>query len=137
MPAALAEYVGDLPDGFRGGDDQASHALAEMSAYLSELARDPLTPKLNLTLLVGYLLDKGAWGMGESYAALVILAGLADELAIEHGDLVVGRSIDREVVAAIYRQMVEVDTRTFQKAAAKLWAQSFQTELPVLELIAR
>lgn len=137
MPAAMAEYVGDLPEGFQGKDGLAESALAEMSAYLSQLARDPLTPRLNLTLLVGYLLDTKSWGMGESYAALVILAGLADELDIEHSDLVVARRIDRDAVAKVYEQMSEVETEALRKAAATLWSRSFETELPTLTLIAR
>ncbi len=137
MPDALAEYVGDLPDGLAGQGTLAASALAEMSAYLSELARDPLTPKLNLTLLVRYLLDKGAWGMGESYAALVIVEGLADELGIEHEDFVIRRSINRDTIAEVYKQLCEVESDRFQDAAILLWARSFETELPVLELIAR
>jgi hypothetical protein len=137
MPAALAEYVGELPGGFRGQGDLASSSLAEMSAYLSELSRDPLTPKLNLTILVGYLLNTQAWGMGESYAALVILGGLADKLSIEHSELVVGRRIDRDAVAQIYQKMVEVETEQLQRAAARLWEEYFELELPQLELIAR
>jgi hypothetical protein len=137
MPPALALYVGDLPDGLAGQGNRASSALAEMSAYLSELARDPLTPKINLTLLVRYLLDKGAWGMSESYAALVIVEGLADELGIEHGSFVVGRSIQRSTVAAVYTKMCEVESEAFRSAAKALWAKFFGLELPVLELISR
>lgn len=137
MPPALAEYVGDLPEGLAGQGTRASSALAEMSAYLSELARDPLTPKLNLTLLVRYLFDKGAWGMSESYAALVIVEALADELGIEHGPFVAGRRIQRSTVAAVYTKMCEVEGDTFRAAAKSLWGKFFGTELPSLELISR
>lgn len=137
MPPALAEYVGDLPEGLAGQGTLASSALAEMSAYLSELARDPLTPKLNLTLLMRYLLDKRTWGMSESYAALVIVEGLADELGIAHEDFVVGRSINRDTIARVYEVMAKTDTAKLQSAAKVLWARSFAAEFPVLEIIAR
>ncbi len=137
MPPALAAYVGDLPEGLAGQGTLAASALAEMSAYLSELARDPLTPKLNLTLLVRYLFDKGSWGMGESYAALVIVEGMADELGIAHEDFVVRRSINRKTIADVYHKMCEVESAKFRAAASALWARSFETELPTLELIAR
>ncbi len=138
MPPALAAYVGELPEGLTGqGSRRASSALLEMSAYLSELARDPLTPKLNLTLLMRYLLDKSAVGMSESYAALVIVEGLADELGIEHEGFVVRRRINRSTIAAVYTKMCEVDNETFRSAAKTLWAKFFGVELPVLELISR
>lgn len=137
MPPELAEYVGDLPEGLAGQGTRAASALAEMSAYLSELARDPLTPKLNLTLLVGYLFDKGSWGMGESYAALVIVEGLADELGIEHDHFVIGRSINRTTIAAVYEKMCKVEPEKFRSAARTLWSRSFDTELPQLELVSR
>ena len=44
---------------------------------------------------------------------------------------------DRDAVAEVYRQMAEVETSRLREAAAKLWAQSFGTPLPALELIAR
>ena len=108
-----------------------------MSAYLSELARDPLTPKVNLTLLMHYLLSKPAWGMSESYAALVIVEGLADELGIKHGEFAIGRSINRATIAEVYEAMCSIDNDTFRAAAKTLWERSFETDLPVLELIAR
>ncbi len=137
MPAELAEYVGELKEGYLGQGGLRSGSLAEASAYLSELARDPLTPKLNLTLLTGYLLSESKWGMSESYAALVILEGLAEELGIEHGPLVVGRRIDSATVAALYQQLAKVSSPELRDAAAKLWQRYFQTPLPTLELIAR
>ncbi len=137
MPEELAHYVGELPEGYRGEGGLASSALAETSAYLSELARDPLTPRTNLTLLARYLLSRRAWGMGESYAALVIFGGLADELGLDHAPLVSGRSINRTVVAALYMALTELDSDTLQDASMTLWARLFKTDLPVLELVAR
>ncbi len=137
MPEELAAYVGELPDGYRGQSGLASSAVAEMSAYLSELARDPLTPRTNLTLLARYLLNRGAWGMGESYAALVIFEGLAAELGMDHPPLVVGRSIDRDVVAKLFMAFTDLDSDALQDASMTLWARYFETDLPVLELVAR
>jgi len=137
MPEELSEYVGPLPEGYRGKGGLASSAVAEMSAYLSELARDPLTPRTNLTLLARYLLNRGAWGMGESYAALVIFEGLAAELGMDHEPLVVGRSINRAVVAELFMAFTDLDPDTLQDASMTLWARYFETDLPVLELVAR
>tara|TARA_R110002073_G_scaffold140253_6_gene290743 strand:+ start:4765 stop:6390 length:1626 start_codon:yes stop_codon:yes gene_type:complete len=137
MPEELAAYVGELPDGYRGEGGMASRALAEMSAYLSELARDPLTPRTNLTLLARYLLNRDMWGMGESYAALVIFEGLAAELGLDHTPLVVRRQIDRAVVAQLFMAFTDLDPDTLQDASMMLWARYFETDLPVLELVAR
>jgi hypothetical protein len=137
MPQELAAYVGELPDGYLGQGGLASSALAEMSAYLSELARDPLTPRTNLTLLAAYLLDRRAWGMGESYAALVIFEGLAAELGMDHAPLVAGRRIDRDVIAKLFMAFTDLDPDTLQDASMTLWARYFETDLPVLELVAR
>jgi hypothetical protein len=137
MPPALARYVGELPEGFEGKPGLASHALAETSAYLSELARDPLTKRVNLTLLATYLLNTRGWGMAESYAALVIMQGLCEELSIEHEEFVVRRRIQRDAVAKAYLAMVEVDREKLGKAATDLWQRFFAMSLPELELVAR
>ncbi len=137
MPEELSRYVGELPKGYRGEGGLASSALAETSAYLSELARDPLTPRTNLTLLARYLLNRRAWGMGESYAALVIFGGLAHELAVVHEPLVSGRSINRSAVAGLYMAFTDLDSDALQDASMMLWARLFKTELPELELVAR
>jgi len=62
---------------------------------------------------------------------------LADELGIEHGPFVAGRSIQRSTVAAVYTKMCEVEGDTFRAAAKSLWGKFFETELPDLELISR
>ena len=137
MPEELAAYVGELPDGYRGEGGLASSALAETSAYLSELARDPLTRRTNLTLLARYLLNRDMWGMGESYAALVIFEGLAAELGMDHPPLVASRQIDRDLVAKLFMAFTDLDPDTLQDASMTLWARYFETDLPVLELVAR
>lgn len=137
MPEELAAYVGELPGGYQGEGGLASGALAEMSAYLSELARDPLTPHINLTLLTRYLLNRSASGMSESYAALAIFEGLAAELHLEHPPLVARRRINRAAAAELYLAFTDLDSDTLQDASMTLWHRYFGRDLPVLELIAR
>jgi hypothetical protein len=137
MPEALSKYVGELPNGYRGEGDMASSALAEMSAYLSELARDPLTVRLNLAMVAGFALNRNHWGGPECYAGLVILEQLAIETGIETRPLVLGRHIQQDAVAETYQKLSELDESTLRSAAGSLWAFLFEHPLPQLEIVSR
>ena len=136
VPAPLEQYTGPLLD--RRGEPRELVQLArdELSAYLAELARDRLTPRVNFTLISRFLFDRDRWGSAECYAALVIFEGLASELdvAIE-GELVVSGSIDREVIAEVYLAVTDRPEAEVRAAAEKLWERLFKASLPAIEIV--
>ena len=137
MPKELEDYVGELPEGYLGEPGLASGALAELSAYLSELGRDPLTTQINLGMLAGYLFNRRAWGMGECYAALVVFEVLADAHKIEHTPFVERRKIQQAEVARVYLKLAALPSEELTASASKAWEKLFGRPLPELELIAR
>lgn len=132
MPAALEAHVGPLePDGQE--NVRARRALAELSAYLSEIARGPQLVKTNLALFAGHLFNRRSWGTAESYAALVTFEGLGREVGFER-PLRVGRTIDRAALAELYLALRDVPSARLASLAAELWASLFGRPLPPLVL---
>jgi hypothetical protein len=134
MPEALEARVGALME---DGKERrlAASARAELSAYLAELARDARTPKLGLTMIARFLFDQRLHGTGESYAALTILEGLADRLAVP-GKVLVNHKIDRHAVAGVWLALVALPPERLREEARKLWEALFGVPLPELRKVA-
>ncbi|MDQ3034058.1 MAG: hypothetical protein M3Y87_16705, partial [Myxococcota bacterium] len=131
MPPRLEAMVGPL----RRGDLVnllAQRSNAELSAYLSELARDATIARANLALLVRNLFDVRLWGTPECYAALVVLEGLADRMGLAHGPLVVAHAIDRAEVARAHLALAARPDEELRASAAQLWQDLYGRPLPVL-----
>jgi hypothetical protein len=136
VPGELEEYTGPLLD--RRGKPRATVSLArdELSAYLAELARDPLTTRVNLTLISRFLFDRERWGSAECYAALVIFEGLAAQAGIElDGELVENGEIDRERVADIYLALSAQRVQDLRNFARTLWERLFDAPLPDIDIV--
>ncbi len=136
MPRALEALVGPLD---AGGDDRsgAASAQAELSAYLAELARDARTPRVGLSLVARFLFDRRMHGAPESYAALVIVEGLADGLGVRVGTpLLTAGTIDRRAVAVVWEALVALPPERLREAARQLWERLFAAPLPELRLVA-
>jgi len=135
FPEALVQYTGPLEvDGFE--NHRARHAVAELSAYLSELARGPAVVKMNLALFSTHLFRRPAWGTSESYAALVVFEGLARQLGIApHGSLTRGRWINRQTMAFLYLDIRARASREIAAAAAALFEELFGAPLPPLQRV--
>lgn len=131
IPPALEAMTGPLETEL-GDNPRASRAVAELSAYLSELAREPGVVKMNLALLSRHVLARHNWGSPECYAALVIFAGLADALGLAHRPFIEGRRIDRQSVAFAFLEIRERDGAAITAAATELWAELFGRPLPQL-----
>jgi hypothetical protein len=133
MPPSLERWAGPaLADGRERR--AAARARSEMSAYLSQIARDERTTKSDATLALRFLLDDKLQGIPECYAALAILEGLADELAIPiDGPLVEGANVVRPRAASLYLAVMEKPKRALEEAAKRVWEKSFGAELPPLE----
>lgn len=135
FPEALVQYTG--PPEVEGMENRrARQAVAELSAYLSELARDPRVVKMNLALFSTHLFRRPAWGTGECYAALVVFEGLARRLGISaHGSLTQGRWINRQTMAFLYLDIRARPSREIAEAAAALFEELFGAPLPPLERV--
>lgn len=101
VPAALAELTGETESEDRV-NRRAERANAELSAYLSQIARSPEQARTSLLHVASFVMDRNAWSRPEAYAALVVLESLANAAGVEHGPLVVARRVVRGEIAAIY-----------------------------------
>lgn len=101
VPEALADYTGETESEDRV-NRRAERANAELSAYLSQIARTPTLARSSLLHVASFLMDRSAWSRPEAYAALVVFESLARAAGIEHGELVVAHRIVRGEVSAIY-----------------------------------
>jgi hypothetical protein len=131
MPPALERLTGPLEVAGRR-NRRASRALAELSAYTSELARGQSLVRTNLALLCQHLFDVRGWGSAESNAALVIVEGLARHLGEPVPTLLVDRAIDRETLARLLLALRRHSADELSRAAAALWAELFGEPLPAI-----
>jgi len=125
-PPALRAYVGDpLPPtvGF------VARARAELSAYTSQIASDPITPQLALWNLANMAFRKDHWGSAESYVAVVVIEGLARQLGIRvaPGPVIHDGHIDRHRLAILALPLIGVTDDDLRAAARRLW-QDFYAE---------
>lgn len=121
-----------LPEG--GRDRRAWHRRAELSAYLSELARSPELARVNLALIGQHLYLARAWGTAESTGTVLIFEGLARQLGVEHEPLVVARRVQRQALAALHLELRGRSGEELSAAATALWAELFGRPLPPLSL---
>jgi hypothetical protein len=132
MPAALERWVGPLEANGRERRG-AERARSEMSAYLAQLARDEGTTKADTILALRFLLDQKMQGIPECYAALAILEGLADELAIPiDGPLVENGNISRQRAALLILAVLDKPAEAIRAASKRVWEKSFRSELAPL-----
>lgn len=118
-------------DGSR--DRRAWARRAELSAYLSEIARSAELAKVNLALIGRHLTLARAWGTVESSGALLIFEGLARHLGLEHEPLLVSRRVQRPALAALHLRLRQRSGEELSQAARELWAELFGAPLPPLE----
>ncbi|MFT7582044.1 MAG: hypothetical protein ACI9MR_003725 [Myxococcota bacterium] len=130
-PAVLRSALGETDDGDAAfAKRRLRHAAFELSAYLSEVARDPAWSKLSLTLLARFVLDPSGRS-AEWYAAHLILDGLAAELGVSARARVDGRVIPRRA-AEVYLALMDAGDEALADAAKTVWRAWFGTNLPTL-----
>jgi hypothetical protein len=121
-PEPLAELLGPAY-----GDDgepsrRVERARAELAAYLSQIANDPVTPRLALWNVIRHALTARMAGSAESFAGVLIATGLARELAIPSAGAVIhDREIDRVRLTRIARPLAGVSGDRLRSAARALW----------------
>jgi hypothetical protein len=118
-PAALLANVGP-------GDGKTARfvlrARAELAAYTSQIASDPVIPQLALWNLANLGFTKERWGTAESYVAVVVIEGLATHLGIAtKGPVVHDGQLDRARLAALAAPLAAVPDDQLRAAARELW----------------
>ena len=132
VPDALAAYTGRTESEDRV-NRLAERANAELSAYLSQVAREPDRVMTNLVHIIGFPMSRHDWNRPECWAALVIFESLAQELGISHGDFVVDRRIVRAQIARVYQSIRGHTGPAIAEAAQHAWATLYGAPLPPLE----
>lgn len=129
VPPALAEYTGETESEDRV-NRRAERANAELSAYLSQVARGPEHARTSLLHVASFLMARESWSMPEAYAALVVFSSIAESAGIEHGPLVVARRVVRGEIAGIYGAVR--GRPDLADLAGRAWARLYGSELPTL-----
>ena len=134
-PPALADILGDADD--REGEPRkdVEHARAELSAYVSQLANDPVTAQMSLWNVARFAFDDDQVGTPESYAGVVIVEGLAKHLGLASpGPVIHDRRIDRERLATLAMPMTKLSGDQLRTAARALWKDLYAEEMvPIVD----
>jgi hypothetical protein len=133
LPAALEKYTGALHNADGEERGVASHAAAELSAYLADIARSPY-PVWRLFQIARFVLDTNSWATPECYAGLVIIEELAARSNIPIGiPLIQAGSIQRKRIVAILLALAKDEN--LADSAERAWAELFSRPLtPFKEL---
>jgi hypothetical protein len=131
MPAELAKYVGPPRDSSGRGNAMAVRARNELSAYISQIASDMWLPQASLWNLARHAFQSSRRGSPESFAAVIVLEGLARQLAIstDKGGVFRRGEIDRDRLAELVAPLAGKTTIELRSAAARLWAELFDEPL--------
>ncbi|HEY0476082.1 MAG TPA: hypothetical protein VGD37_01080 [Kofleriaceae bacterium] len=121
--------------GDAAGPDGACPELArsELSAYLSQIANDPVTPQFAYWHVVAFAFDRRTWGNAESYAGVWITAGIARHLGLAAADpLIRNREIDRHRLAVLARAIAGQPEAALRAAARATWQDQFGAPLATI-----
>jgi hypothetical protein len=77
---------------------------------------------------------RDAWGMAETYAAIVIFEELARELGLEPGVIVRSPNVVRSEVARLFLAIRTHTGAAVADAARRAWQRLYGVDLPPLEL---
>jgi hypothetical protein len=122
-PAVVEDVLGPPHD--EAGDEPpiVRSVRAELSAYLSQLANDPVTPHGALWKLAYDALASDRWGTGEAYVAGIVLDGLARRLAAPGEAL--PRSLRRAALVRLIPRLAATPGPALRAAAVGLWQELY------------
>ncbi len=127
LPEALARRVGT-------DHDFARRTMAELSAYLSELAREPRLVDLNLALFASHLLNRRRTGTAEAHAGAAVFEGLARRLGLDEASAALSAAHpERSEVARLLVRLLELPDDQLSAHAAVLWEELTGRPLPEIE----
>ena len=133
VPEALSRYTGETGE-LEGVNLRAERANAELSAYLSQIARRPALAWTSLIHVASFLMSRPSWRMPEAYAAVALFESIATEAGIEHTSLIAGREIVRAEASRIYGELRSLGAEELSRLAGRTWARLYGSELPELVL---
>lgn len=123
-PAALAEHIGAADDAAGHPRNYVDHCRNELSAYASQLANDPLTPRTAYFQLVNFAFERRLWGTPESFAAVILSERLAAHLTPGGGpplEVIHDGAIDRARLAGMARTVTAASPDALRAAARATW----------------
>lgn len=135
-PDELAEHIGHLEDAKGKHRDYQHHVHAELSAYISQIANDPVTPQLAYWHVAGFAFDRHAWGSPESYVGVLVTEHLARHLRVApQDDLIHDGEIDRDRLAARAIPIAAASAEKLRAAARATWLDLFGE--PIVPIVDR
>jgi hypothetical protein len=120
-PDALPRLLGSPHDDQGNEIAIVSSARHELSAYLSQIINDPVTPQAALGHLAQQVFSRDRAGTGEFYAGIVVLEGLANELKLDTSAPTFHRGLDRERMATLALAIAKLPDDKLRDTASTLW----------------
>lgn len=134
MPKELDPLV--APGGGKASEKIRNHIRSELSAYLSQIARDEPLTRTTFTMLLRFLADPRVRGGAESYAALIAIEQLASELGIKGvTPLVQDGKLDDARIDLAHRELTNVPAPRLRDAAKKVWSRLFGAPFAPLDRV--
>lgn len=129
-PEALLALLGIAVGSPAASAEDVVRAAYELSAYTSEIARDPTWAAVDLALLTEHLLDGS--GGAEGYSAVLVLDGLREVLGLPGLRLADTPPVSAGAAARAYLALAKVPGENLSRAASELWTRWFRRPLPAL-----
>jgi hypothetical protein len=132
-PPALARYVA-------GKGTIELRARAELSAYVSQIASDPLTPQLALWNLANIGFGASHHGSAESFVAATVIEALARHRGVRGSEVptVKAGKIDRHRLAELALPLADLSDSELRSAAREVWVDLYHEPLePIVETSAK
>lgn len=104
----------------------------ELSAMLSELARDPVRARSDLASQVSFLLQPNVANSQYGKAVAVIVDGLALQLGVLGGPVHEHSALRRDRVVTLFANLTAMPATKLADGARALWQKLYQAPLPVL-----
>jgi len=120
-PEALASLLGPPHDDQGNEVAIVTSARHELSAYLSQVINDPITPHASLWHLAQQVFSRDRAGTGEFYAGVIVLEGLAKQLGLDTSTPTFHRGLDRERMATLALAIAKLPDDKLRDAASALW----------------
>ncbi len=131
-PDALARLIGDANDRFGQPRNFADHCRNELSAYTSQIANDPVTPKTAYFQLAHFAFARHTWGTPESYAAVVVSEGLARNLGAPVAPVIHDGQIDRDRLATAATTIARAAPDALRAAARATWHDLYAEDITTI-----
>jgi len=130
VPDALLALLGIPRGSALAAHDDVQRVALELSAYTSEIARDPSWAAVALTLISEHLIDER--GGAEARVAVLVLDALREELKIPGLRLADTPPVTPSRAADAYLALIVVPPENLARAAQAVWERWFGRPLPTL-----